>query len=87
MTNVITNHTLKGGENVTDSKFLRDLINKKGLKLNFVAKILNLTPYGLSLKIDNKNDFKANEIQILCDLLDIKSLKEKERIFFIRKSD
>lgn len=63
-----------------------DLLNKKimesGLKKNFIAEQLGLTSYGLKLKTDNVNEFKASEISALCDLLNIKTAKEKESIFF-----
>lgn len=55
---------------------------ESGLKKNFIAEQLGLTSYGLKLKTDNVNEFKASEISALCDLLNIKTAKEKESIFF-----
>ena len=72
---------------MTDTKKLKELIVKKGLKMQFVAKTLNLSTYGLSLKIENKSEFKSSEIAILCELLDIKDLLEKEAIFFAKEVD
>lgn len=72
---------------MTDSKALRNLIIKRGLKLKYVAEKLGLSAYGLQLKIDNKKEFKASEILALCDLLHIESLEEKERIFFAKADD
>nr|DAJ49448.1 MAG TPA: hypothetical protein [Caudoviricetes sp.]DAJ71212.1 MAG TPA: hypothetical protein [Caudoviricetes sp.]DAN51733.1 MAG TPA: hypothetical protein [Caudoviricetes sp.]DAR10449.1 MAG TPA: hypothetical protein [Caudoviricetes sp.] len=34
------------------------------------------------MKISNKSEFKAEEIQKLCTILSINSLREKENIFF-----
>ncbi|MFR8034629.1 MAG: DUF739 family protein [Lachnospiraceae bacterium] len=70
---------------MTDSKELMSLINKRGLKLKFVAERLGLSSYGLSLKINNKHEFKTSEVAMLCELLNITSLQEKERIFFSQK--
>ena len=67
---------------MTNSKELRDLINKRGVKLKFVAEYLGLSAYGLCLKIDNKSEFKTSEVAALCELLEIKSLDQREAIFF-----
>ena len=67
---------------MTNSKELRDLINKRGFELKFVAEYLGLSAYGLCLKIDNKSEFKTSEVAALCELLEIKSLDQREAIFF-----
>lgn len=72
---------------MTDSAALRGLIAKRGLKLKYVADAVHLSRYGLQLKIDNKNEFKTSEVAILCGLLNIKSLEDKERIFFANIDD
>ena len=72
---------------MTNSKELLRIITERGLKLKFVAEFLGLSPYGLSLKINNRNEFKTSEVSALCDLLDISDLKEKEFIFFNQKDD
>lgn len=72
---------------MTDSVALKELIKSRGLKLKYVAKQLGLTSYGFSLKLNNRQEFKTSEIVALCKLLDIKSLKEKESLFFKNKDD
>lgn len=67
---------------MTNTKLLNDKIIESGLKKNFIAEKLGLSYYGFKLKIDNENEFKASEISILCDLLNIKTSSEKESIFF-----
>lgn len=67
---------------MTNTELLRQKINEHGLKQGFVAEKLGITSYGLAKKINNDSEFKASEIQILCDLLNITSLREKEAIFF-----
>ena len=72
---------------MTDSAALKELIKAKGLKLKFVADFLGLTSYGFALKLNNKQEFKTSEVAALCDFLEIKSLKEKESLFFKQKDD
>lgn len=69
---------------MTDTDLLRERINESGLKLTYIANQLNLSYYGLLLKIDNKNEFKTSEVKTLCDLLSIKDLEDRERIFFAK---
>lgn len=72
---------------MTDSVALKELIKSRGLKLKYVANHLGLTSYGFSLKLNNRQEFKTSEIVALCELLEIKSLKEKEALFFKNKDD
>lgn len=72
---------------MTDSKVLRDFIKSRGFKLKYIAGRLGLSSYGLSLKIDNKQEFKTSEVSALCEILGIKSLELKEKIFFKQKDD
>lgn len=67
---------------MTNTELLKDKIKDSGLKQGFIADQLGITSYGLANKINNKTEFKATEIQTLCQLLGITSLKEKETIFF-----
>lgn len=72
------------GDKMTNSKLLKDKIKTSGIKIGFIAEKLG-TSYGwLNKKISGKKPFKAYEIQILCDLLNITDLKEKDDIFFAR---
>lgn len=72
---------------LTDSDALKKLIKSRGLKLKYVADYLGLTSYGFALKLNNKQEFKTSEVAALCELLEIKSLKEKEVLFFKLKDD
>ena len=72
---------------MTDSDALKKLIKSRGLKLKYVADYLGLTSYGFALKLNNKQEFKTSEVAALCGLLEIKSLKEKEALFFKLKDD
>ena len=66
---------------MTDSKKLRDAVAAKGLKYNYLADNLGLTPYGLKKKIENDTEFKAGEVKKLSDLLGL-SNRERDAIFF-----
>lgn len=72
---------------MTDSRALKELIHKKGLKMKYVAETLGLSSYGFSLKINNECEFKTSEILALCDILDISDLNEREALFFNTKDD
>ena len=72
---------------MTDSDALKKLIKSRGLKLKYVADYLGLTSYGFALKLNNKQEFKTSEVAALCELLEIKSLKEIEALFFKLKDD
>ena len=67
---------------MTNTELLEDRIKRSGYQKNFIAKTLGLTPYGLALKISNKNEFKASEIEALSDLLGIDSWEDRSAIFF-----
>ena len=67
---------------MTDKTELKKKIEASGLKLGFIAEKLDISYHWLKKKIDGDVAFKAYEIQILCDLLNITDLQEKEKIFF-----
>ena len=76
-------HKQKGGEGVTNTKLLEKKIADSGYKKSYIAKAIGLkSAFGLSNKINNKTEFKASEINALCELLKIESAEEKEAIFF-----
>lgn len=70
---------------MTDTDALMGVIKKSGLKIKYIAECLGLSYYGLKLKINNQQEFKTSEVTILCKLLGITSLEEKEKIFFTEK--
>ncbi|WP_373802721.1 helix-turn-helix domain-containing protein [Bacteroides heparinolyticus] len=74
-------NSTKGGDTITDTIRLKDAINKKGLKLEFIAQQIGITREALSAKINNKSEFKASEITILSDVLSLTS--EQIKLFFL----
>lgn len=74
--------TTKGGDTVTDTKELNRLIRESGLTKSYIANKLGITLFAFQKKRENKSQFTAEQIKILCEVLNIESLSEKERIFF-----
>lgn len=72
---------------MTDTIKIKQLISESGYKMQHIASKLGITRYSLSLKLNNKNEFKTSEVAILCELLGINSLEKKEEIFFKKKVD
>lgn len=71
---------------MTNTVLLEEYISNSGYKRSYIAKAIGLkSAYGLAKKIRNENEFKATEINALCELLNINSLEEKDRIFFANK--
>lgn len=66
---------------MTDTKALREKIDESGYKSRFIAERVGITYQGLLKKINNETEFKASEIQKLCELLRI-DVRGKEKIFF-----
>ena len=64
-----------------NNKKLNNTIKDKGLKKQFVALELGITPYGLAKKLNGENEFKVSEMVKLSNLLDL-SEQEKNEIFF-----
>ena len=65
---------------MTDTEALVKLIEKSGLKYKFIAKQLGISYFSLNKKIHNVTEFKTSEVSKLCQLLNIESPKEKEKI-------
>ena len=72
---------------MTNTALLETKINESGLKKSYIAKAIGLSPYGLTLKIRNINEFKASEIEKMCVILKIDNPKERCDIFFASKVD
>ena len=72
---------------MTNTNLLNETIKKSGYKKAYLANYIGLTPFGLTKKIRNQNEFKASEIEKLCKLLNIQDLSLKERIFFANNGD
>jgi len=67
---------------MVNTKLLNQLIQDSGLKKVFIADKVGLSPVGLHNCITGKAEFKASQINIMCDILGIKDLNLKEAVFF-----
>ncbi len=67
---------------MTNTELLEAKIADSGKKKVYLAEKVGLTYAGFRNCCINKAEFKASHIAILCDELNITSLKEKEAIFF-----
>ena len=68
---------------MTNTELLNKRIEESGYKRSYIAKAIGLkSTYGLSKKVNNETEFKASEIEKLCELLNIDTLEERKAIFF-----
>lgn len=67
---------------MTNTKLLEAKISESGLKKSYLAKKVNLSLVGFRNCCTNKAEFKASQIQILCEELKIYDLNERQTIFF-----
>lgn len=64
-----------------NGKMLSRKIDDTGIKKKVLAERLGLSPYGLSMKISGKNEFKNSEIIAICESLSL-TPDERDSIFF-----
>lgn len=64
---------------MTNTKEIRSLMAKRGLTQCDMAKALGMSYQSFSYKLNNKVEFKASEIEALCDVL---AIRDKDFYFF-----
>lgn len=69
---------------MTNSALLREYIEKSGLKISFIAESIGVSRAALWKKLNNRSSFNQYEIERLCNILEIKSLRVKDEIFFAK---
>lgn len=67
---------------MTNTELLEKAIKESGLKKGFLAEKIGLSAAGFCNCLNNRAEFRASQINALCDLLGIVDLAEKEAIFF-----
>lgn len=67
---------------MTNTELLEKRIAESGKKKVYLAEKCGLTYAGFRNCVTNKAEFKASQIQTLCEELSITSLKERHAIFF-----
>ena len=71
-----------GGEKMTNRELLEKKIAASGKKKGFLAKRCGLSRTGFLNCVKGDALFNTAHVKILCDELNITSLKEREEIFF-----
>ena len=67
---------------MTNTALLEKAIQDSGLKKAYLAEKIGLTPAGFRNCVTNRAEFKASQINALCEMLGIVDLERKEAIFF-----
>lgn len=70
---------------MTNTKQLRKKIEASGLKMQYIAGQLQISRAALTMKLENRSDFRQAEIVKLCELLGIEAPEEKNLIFLSEK--
>ncbi len=69
---------------MTNTELLKKKVKESGLQTNFIVAKLGVSRAGWYRKLKGKSPFTAEQIQVMCDILHITSLREKEEIFFFK---
>ncbi len=67
---------------MVNTTLLKEKVKTSGYRPGWLAEQLGITSSAWSLKVNGQRNFSVEEVATLCKLLKIKSLKEKEAIFF-----
>lgn len=69
---------------MTNSDLLKQVIDESGLKIGFIASFVGISRQLLWKKVNNLTPFNQYEIDKVCEVLKITSLRQKEAIFFAK---
>lgn len=69
---------------MTDTALLEEIIEKSGLKKQYLAEKIGLSPPGFRNCMTNRAEFKASQIAKLCELLNITDQDLMRAIFFAK---
>ena len=69
---------------MTNTEMLETLIRESGKKKSYLAMKCGLSLAGFRNCVTNKAEFKQAQIIVLCEELNITSLKVKEAVFFAK---
>ncbi len=71
---------------MTNTTLLRQKIDESGLKMQYIAEKLGMTPQGLYKKLKDESDWFFSQVMILKDLLHL-SEEDVNKIFFALNVD
>jgi len=77
----IVNANMAKGKVMVDTNKLKQKIKEKGLKFGYLAQLLGISENTFTKKMKGIVDFKATELKILRDVLEL-SWDEVDAIFF-----
>ena len=68
---------------MVNTELINEVIERKGLKLKYIANEIGITSSALRKKIDNKSEFKVSEAYKFCEILGVDGIKLKKEFFLI----
>lgn len=72
---------------MVNTQLLDEAIKESGKSKTHLAKKCNMSLQAFRLKRKNIFPFTTDDVDILCDELNIKTLTQKERVFFAKNVD
>lgn len=72
---------------MVNTRRLTIAIDESGLKKQFLAEKLGLSIVTFWRKVKGESEFKLSEVVKLCELLKIRDVNERDRIFFAKPVD
>ena len=67
---------------MTDTKKLKCLMMAKGISREELAEKLKLSAYITEKKINGDSEFNSDEIDLMCEIFDIRDCESRSTIFF-----
>lgn len=67
---------------MTNVKLLDEKIQQSGLKKQFIAEKIGVTPTTLSSLLNGRAEFKTSQVSAICKILNIQDDAEVKAIFF-----
>jgi len=71
---------------MTNTSLLRQMIESRGFRYDYICKVLGVTYSTLRRKINNMAEFTASEISAFSALLGL-TAEDRDRIFFAEKCE
>ena len=71
-----------GGILLTDTKKLKILMMTKGISREELAEKLGVSTYITEKKINGDSEFNSDEIDLMCEIFDIRDCESRSTIFF-----
>lgn len=68
---------------MVNTTLINETIEKKGLKIKFIAGKLNISSTALRKKINNIHEFRVSEAVKLCEVLGLDGISLKNDVFLI----